>query len=193
MEMSRSSWRGSSLSRRTLKSATRATWSRTASASLQTSMARSRPLSRPPPRPRTRRDSSLNPSARSSTPSGRRSLTAMPRAAHRDSGSRCCSTRDDRVLKYVKDITAQTDSDGSCTVEMKLWENPFLKTETLSRCIRADGSTEGTTIEWKDDANGDSMQYKTVKRGKFGKAVSSILWGFDDEKGALSQEEIELL
>merc|ERR1711871_138689 len=101
--------------------------------------------------------------------------------------------RDDRVLKYVKDITAQTDSDGSCTVEMKLWENPFLKTETLSRCIRADGSTEGTTIEWKDDANGDSMQYKTVKRGKFGKAVSSILWGFDDEKGALSQEEIELL
>ena len=37
------------------------------------------------------------------------------------------------------------------------------------------------------------MQYKTVKRGKFGKAVSSILWGFDDEKGALSQEEIELL
>lgn len=101
--------------------------------------------------------------------------------------------RDDRILKYVKDITAKTASDGSCTVSMQFWENPFFKTETLSRCIRTDGSTEGTIIEWKDDANGDSMQYKTVKRGRFGKAVSSIIWGFDDEKGPLSQEEIETL
>jgi hypothetical protein len=110
-----------------------------------------------------------------------------------DTATHFAGERDDRILKFVKDISAKTDSTGTSTVTMSLWENPYLNTTTLSRSINADGSTEGTTVLWKDDANGDSMQYKTVKRGKFGKAISSIIWGFDDEKGALSPEEIETL
>ena len=110
-----------------------------------------------------------------------------------DTATHFAGPRDDRILKYVTDIESKTDPEGTLTVTMSLGENPYIKTDKLIRSYNTDGTTEGTYIEWKDDAEGNSMQYKTVKRGRLGKALTSIIWGFDNEKGALNEEEIELL
>ena len=107
-----------------------------------------------------------------------------------DTTTHFAGEKDDKFLKYVKDITAETGSDGNTTTTMSLWENPYMDTMELKRTITSEGRLEGTTIEWKDDENGDSMQYKIAKKGKYGKSAHSLVWCFDDEKGPLKENEI---
>ena len=39
---------------------------------------------------------------------------------------------------------------------------------------------EGTVVEWLEDDNGTSMQYKVSRKHSTGKPVHSIVWAFDE-------------
>jgi len=101
--------------------------------------------------------------------------------------------RDDRLLRYLKDVKGNIDKNGASEVQLLFWENPFFNNENLTREVSSDGSVDKSLIDWKYDSDGKSMQNKVSKKGKYSKKVDSLVWAFDSEDGPMDEEEQELL
>jgi len=103
--------------------------------------------------------------------------------------------RDERILRYIKDVRHKQDNDGS-VFELHFWENPYIANSVLDRKLDAEGvllKSVKSSVEWKQDDNGDSMQLK-ISKNKKGKTVESIIWAFDSGKGpCLSQNDATFL